>query len=82
MKSVEFCYWLQGLFELENPKTLNAKKTQSIRKHLQLVFKHEIDPSYPESQQEELNDIHGGSNSSPASAFVPAFMRPEAQIRC
>jgi len=44
MKSVEFCYWLQGLFELQNPKSLNAMQTNEIKKHLAMVFKHEIDP--------------------------------------
>lgn len=60
MKSVEFCYWLQGMFELQKPKNLNAEQTEAIKKHLALVFKHEIDPSYPEDQQQELNRIHRG----------------------
>lgn len=58
MKSVEFCYWLQGMFELSNPTTLNTEQTALVRKHLALVFKHEIDQSYPKEQQRELNDIH------------------------
>lgn len=59
MTSRDFAYWLQGLFELENPKTLNANQTALIKKHLAMVFKHEIDPSMGEEQhQNELNAIH------------------------
>jgi hypothetical protein len=45
MTSRDFCYWLQGHFEINNAKTLNAKQTEMIKRHLNLVFKHEIDPS-------------------------------------
>ena len=58
MKSVEFCYWVQGMFELTDTKELNEQQTEMIKKHLQLVFVHEIDNSYPENQQSKLNDIH------------------------
>lgn len=56
MKSVEFAYWLQGFLELTNPKTISEEQTEMIKKHLALVFKHEIDPSYPD--KEELDKIH------------------------
>ena len=58
MKSTEFCYWLQGFFELQaqaNP-SLTATQTAIIQKHLHMVFKHEIDPSYANSA--ELTKIH------------------------
>lgn len=58
MKSVEFCYWLQGMFELSEPKELSAEQTDLIKKHLAMVFVHEIDKSYPSSQQEALNNLH------------------------
>lgn len=38
MNSNEFCRWLQGFFEMADPKTLNEKQLQVIREHLQLVF--------------------------------------------
>jgi len=63
MTSRDFCYWLQGYFEVSNPKEINDKETQMIKKHLALVFKHEIDPSMgDEKHQEELNNIHGGND--------------------
>lgn len=58
MTSREFCYWLQGHFELNKPTTLDAEQTEMVRKHLQLVFIHEIDPSYP--QKEKLDAVHSG----------------------
>lgn len=61
MKSVEFCYWLQGLFELAEPKELNAEQTDMIRRHLGMVFLHEIDKTYPQDEQVKLNELHGKS---------------------
>ena len=59
MTSRDFVYWLQGLFELAEPKTLNTKQTELIRKHLAMVFIHEIDPSMgDEVHQGKLNSIH------------------------
>jgi len=62
MKASEFCYWLQGLFELDNPQELNVRQTTIIKRHLALVFKHDIDPSQgtPEHQA-ELQQIHDGT---------------------
>lgn len=65
MKSVEFCYWLQGLFEVGEPETLNDKQVDLIKRHLNMVFKHEIDATYPVSQQADLNDAHEGKPSPP-----------------
>jgi len=60
MKAVEFCYWLQGLFEVGEPTELNAKQTDLIKRHLNMVFAHEIDQSYPAEQQDKLNKLHHG----------------------
>ncbi len=64
MKSVEFCYWLQGMFELGNPQALNAEQTDMVKRHLAMVFKHEIDPSYPKQQQAVLDALHGASSKA------------------
>ena len=67
MESRDFVYWMQGLFELANPKTLDERQTELIRRHLALVFKHEIDPSAgPPEHQKELDEIH---NAKPAPKF-------------
>lgn len=63
MTSRDFCYWLQGHFEITGCKHIGGKQVAMIQKHLALVFKHEIDPSFgvPE-QQAALNTIHSGQN--------------------
>ncbi len=40
MTSDQFCYWLQGYFELngESPYGLNKQRTDMVREHLALVF--------------------------------------------
>jgi len=59
MTSRDFCYWLQGLFEVGQPKVLNFEQIECIQKHLNMVFYHEIDPSFPKDQQTTLNHLHG-----------------------
>ncbi len=45
MQSRDFCFWLQGFFELnDDARTINAEKAEIIRRHLDLVFAHEIEP--------------------------------------
>jgi len=44
MNSIDFCYWLQGYFEISDAKSLNERQTEVLKNHLHLVFKHEIDP--------------------------------------
>lgn len=62
MTAINFCYWLQGYFELkqtiDHRDGATPETMASIEKHLSLVFKHEIDPSFPAEQQEKLNAIH------------------------
>lgn len=38
MTEREFCYWLQGLFEVANPTQLDAAQTAMIKDHLSLVM--------------------------------------------
>lgn len=77
MKSRDFCYWLQGLFELQNPKALDEKQTDLIRAHLHMVFIHEIDPSFPQNQQEQLNKPHKPIN---LTDIYP--LKKDTNIRC
>lgn len=68
MKATEFCYWLQGYFELDQASTkpgnaLTGEQVEVIQRHLALVFKHDIDPQAgPPEYQQVLNNIHNGSN--------------------
>ena len=66
MNSIDFCYWLQGYFELqEGDEPLTAKQIEVLKNHLALVFKHEIDP-LRESQTPVppgiLSSIHNGND--------------------
>jgi hypothetical protein len=65
MKASEFAYWLQGMFELCDPKTLDERQVDLIKRHLALVFVHDIDPKAgPPETQEKLNKLHGGAAAS------------------
>jgi hypothetical protein len=59
MTSRDFCYWLQGFFELRGHEDMSSEQVECVAKHLSLVFKHEIDPSQgtPEHQA-ELQKLH------------------------
>lgn len=66
MTSRDFCFWLQGFLELRDNSTtpsngvgLNGMQLECVRRHLALVFKHEIDPSMGgKTQQQALSEIH------------------------
>lgn len=62
MNARDFAYWLQGAFELCDPKTLDEKQTDLIKRHLNLVFLHDIDPSHSDDPnvQGALQAIHDG----------------------
>lgn len=59
MTSRDFCYWLQGFFEVSEAKELTPAQTEQVKKHLALAFVHEIDPSMGgPDHQKKLNKIH------------------------
>lgn len=74
MTSRDFCFWLQGFFEVQKPLEINAEQTEMIKRHLNLVFVHDIDPSMgPEEQQAKLNSIHGKTNSKLPDGSSPTM---------
>lgn len=63
MKSRDFCYWLQGYFEIGqfDEATLSLSQVKVIRNHLAMVFKHEIDPSNGDRKHNDaLAELHKG----------------------
>lgn len=65
MTSRDFCYWLQGFFEITKADGhklyITSEQADMIQKHLNMVFYHEIDPSHgDEKHQGKLNAIHSG----------------------
>lgn len=54
MTSRDFCYWLQGFFEMAKPEgILSIEQKHLIQNHLAMVFKHEIDPSFGDKEKQE-----------------------------
>lgn len=58
MTSRDFCYWLQGFFELSGERNITSAQAETIKRHLNMVFIHEIDPSFPQEQQAVLDEAH------------------------
>jgi hypothetical protein len=63
MKARDFCYWLQGFIELsettDHREGFSKETIECIKRHLAMVFRHDIDPSFgPVEVQEALNDLH------------------------
>lgn len=72
MTSRDFCFWLQGAFELSNPKTLDEEAVESIKAHLSLAFLHDIDPSMgDDKEQKKLEDAHDKSATTAPGGFIP-----------
>ena len=81
MTSRDFAFWLQGYFEVANPIKIGEEETQLIKKHLNLVFKHEIDPSMgDEKHQQVLNEIHSPSTGSKIN--LPSLNTDKEILRC
>jgi hypothetical protein len=80
MTSRDFCYWLQGFFELEGVTELSQEQSECIARHLALVFIHEIDPSFGgQAVQGKLNDAH----AKPEPPFKLGGVGPNGEIyRC
>lgn len=78
MTSRDFVYFLQGFFEINSAKQggyeITDEQIDVIRNHLNLVFKHEIDPSLNEGKTKEevkeLQDVHDGKKKK-LSDFSP-----------
>jgi hypothetical protein len=64
MTSRDFAFWLQGFFEVSNAESVTKEQTEVIKNHLNLVFYHEIDPSYTDdkNKQDKMNNIHNPLN--------------------
>ena len=59
MTSRDFCYWLQGFFEINGRAELTADQVACVKKHLDMVFLHEIDPSPGNAaMQNALSQLH------------------------
>ena len=79
MTSRDFCYWLQGVFEVNDPVALDERQVAVIRAHLNMVFIHEIDSSMgDEKKQTSLNAAH--AQHVPTGLGPDGFLPPK--YRC
>lgn len=75
MTSRDFCFWLQGLFEVGDPKTLDERQVALLRQHLRLVFEHEI----PEAAHEPVAGPQPSGEPTKAVAKLVKELREEQQ---
>lgn len=77
MTSRDFVYWFQGFLEVSEAKEINENQVQVIKNHLNLVFKHDIDPSYTTdiNKQKEYKKIHDGVKPSHNSSGLDDVLR-------
>lgn len=79
MKARDFCYWLMGALEAGKMETMDAEQVREVRAHLDMVFIHDIDPTFPAKQQSLLNDAHQKGKAG----GLPLADRPEDVVmRC
>ena len=86
MTSRDFCYWLQGWIEVETAgqtpmpaRGLNPVQVAVIQAHLNMVFAHEIDPSFGDKDhQQKLDAAHAVSGG----VYHPPKSISDLQIRC
>lgn len=85
MTSRDFCYWLQGYFELTEEldtalvKDFSRSQLATIKNHLNMVFIHEIDPSFPAEQQLALDAAH---KPKPQIGGKKIINGQEVMLRC
>jgi hypothetical protein len=62
MTPQNFCYWLNGFFEISGSvKSLSTEQINMIKAHLRLVFRDSIDPSMGDKEHQNiLNAMHQG----------------------
>lgn len=73
MQTRDFCFWLQGFFELQPGETvaITAEQAVLIKRHLSLVFQHDKTMEH---------EAPGKFNPNPSA--LDALSRPFAQAFC
>ncbi|HEX4197446.1 MAG TPA: hypothetical protein VHZ26_08390 [Caulobacteraceae bacterium] len=72
MQSRDFCFWLQGFFELSGEgDAISAGQAAMIRRHLDMVFAHEIAPRRPAADLRERPARPGPTPPGPVAPPAP-----------
>lgn len=83
MKASEFCYWLQGYFEITDAgdrdvSGLTNDQLTCVRRHLSLVFLHDIDPKAGDAaHQQKLNEAHSPTALPPPKPPLAGPFHPQ-----
>ena len=67
MTPVQFAYWLQGVFEIGDVKSLDERQTKIIRNHLAMVFAH-IDVPDPDGKLSAAHETGEEAHMIPGNA--------------
>lgn len=70
MTTEQFCYWLRGLLELGDVKSLTVEQTKMVREHLATVF-HKVTP--PTTR---------GADFEPAPSYIPSPLELVDKVYC
>ena len=70
MNAIDFCFWLQGYFEIHGKADVTPEQAEIIKNHLNLVFKHEIDP------------LRDKQTTTPSSVLNQTHNSNDPLIRC
>lgn len=85
MNSIDFCFWLQGFFELSECTSVSEKQLKLIKNHLNLAFVHEIDPlreSETDVTKEQLHAVHATGSHSTFPHLKPGGSGNDERFRC
>ena len=74
MTSRDFCYWLQGYFEISKAPMIGFEEADIVKRHLALVFLHEIDPEIPDPKR-TLQATHDGTHTPGKTAAEQTVYR-------
>jgi len=78
MEFEDFCYWLQGHFEMNPSDVLSESQIKMIREHLSLVFNKvtpDLDLTEATLPDALLSDIHLGINRSSNRRYCSGIQR-------
>lgn len=74
MTPENFCYWLQGYFELTHSKNLNSMQFQIVQDHLNLVF-NKVTPERFDVDENFYFDKFGIARNTPKKEDTYCFCR-------
>jgi len=75
MTPEQFCYWLQGMLEVDSPTVLTPNQVKAIKDHLGTVF-NKVTPKYPFAP---INPIPVWQNPHITPFAIPPMLFPKCE---